>query len=84
MDIHRAVRSNFSYLPLWRSSLPQILALLGFTLSCPTEYSFAGAVARWQAAARPPLKADGIVGPATWQRMRAAINVPPFQLSSSS
>jgi hypothetical protein len=75
MNVHAAVRSNFRYLPLWKSALPQIYPTLGFTSSCPTEYGFAEAVAKWQGSAVPPLSADGILGPVTWKRMKGSLGI---------
>jgi hypothetical protein len=75
MNVHTAVRSNFEYLPLWKNALPQIYFALGFTDSCPTEYTFVDAVAKWQRSAKPPLAADGILGPLTWQRMKQSMRL---------
>jgi hypothetical protein len=77
MDVHRAVRANLAYLPLWYASMPQVLTVLGFTDSSPTEYGFADAVAKWQRSVVPALKSDGILGPMTWQRMKNVIKPPP-------
>jgi hypothetical protein len=73
IHIHRAVQSNFSYLPIWQSALNRILPMIGFTNMCPSEYQFAEAVARWQRDQKPPLQADGILGPLTWSRMQQSL-----------
>jgi len=84
MDLHRAIRSNFKYLPLWRNALPQIYSVLGFTTACPTEVGFAEAVAKWQRSAGPPLLADGILGPSTWQQMKGSLRIPEIPPSSAA
>jgi len=75
IHIHRAVRSNFSYLPTWQPALGRILPLIGFANRCPDEYEFARAIARWQGSQIPPMKVDGILGPLTWSRMKQSLQI---------
>ena len=74
-NVHRAVRSNLKYLPVWQPALRLILPLVGFTDRCPSEYEFAQAVAHWQRG-NTPLSSDGILGPKTWVRMQQRLRDP--------
>ena len=71
--LDRAVRLNRRYGEElgWRARYDAIARLLGFVDFTPDEKTFAEAVARWQRA--QGLKNDGIVGPQTWARLRAAL-----------
>ena len=78
-DVERAVRLNNQYmLPKkegWQTHFDRIAELLGFTDRSPSEWEFAEAVFRWQKVQQPPLIPDGIIGPATWTRMRRALGL---------
>src|SRR5437879_5711496 len=75
MNVHRAVQANLEFIPQWKNALPQIYPVLGFTNSCPTEYAFADAVAKWQRLSLPRLTVDGILGPVSWQRMKRDLGI---------
>ncbi|NIP56362.1 MAG: hypothetical protein GWN55_07845 [Phycisphaerae bacterium] len=84
INLGRAVRSNQSYGRKlgWDAHYDQIESLLGFTDHCPDEKIFAKAVASWQRT--QGLKADGIIGPRTWSRMRALLGLPPARVAPTS
>jgi hypothetical protein len=55
----------------WRIQDDTIARFLGFIDYSPDEKTFAEAIARWQRS--QSLKGDGILGPETWARLRAAL-----------
>jgi peptidoglycan hydrolase-like protein with peptidoglycan-binding domain len=55
----------------WQAYRHAIERLLGFGSAIPSEQAFATAVARWQTANRLP--ANGVIGPETLTRMKAAL-----------
>jgi hypothetical protein len=55
----------------WRIQDDTIARFLGFINYSPDEKTFAEAIARWQRS--QSLKGDGILGPETWARLRAAL-----------
>jgi peptidoglycan hydrolase-like protein with peptidoglycan-binding domain len=57
----------------WQDYFDRILPLLGFSSFSPDEPTFAEAVASWQAQAG--LAPDGMIGPATWARMRTVLGL---------
>lgn len=77
--VERAARLNRHYmLPQaegWRPYFDDIVRLVGFEDRSPSEWELAEAVAQWQKRQRPPLAADGIIGPKTWARMRPLLAV---------
>jgi hypothetical protein len=58
----------------WPDHFHKVCTALGFTDQYPTANEFVRAVWKWQAS-HPPLKADGILGPKTWQSMREYVLV---------
>jgi hypothetical protein len=70
-----AVRLNRQYARSlgWGDHRAAVARLVGATSAAPETASFAGAVAVWQR--RNRLAADGVIGPATWRRMRSALGV---------
>jgi len=76
-SLNYAVLSNRRYKAMlgWDKYEQDIGRLLGFPNSSPTETLFAQSVARWQAQ-NGLRKADGMVGPITWARMRIALGLP--------
>lgn len=69
IDVAKAVAANRGYAAqeLWTDRFAQIAQVLG-PEAAASEQAFAYAVASWQKG-RPPLKADGILGPNTWKRL---------------
>jgi|GEM_PF-875507 len=72
----KAIEQNRHYATSlgWQGQFDKIVALLGFSNMTPNERLFAEALARWQAS--QGLKADGVLGPKTWGRMRPALTTP--------
>jgi D-alanyl-D-alanine carboxypeptidase len=75
IDVDRATRlndRNGQWL-LWQAHMERILGILGLTPPLQGGV-FADAVARWQQShgLRP---VDGVIGPCTWSRMRAAVGL---------
>jgi hypothetical protein len=72
LDLRAAARLNARYARTlgWRRRFVGIARLLDLR-SAP----FADALARWQK--REGLAADGVLGPATWTRMKGRLDVPP-------
>ncbi len=72
----KAIEQNRHYATSlgWQGKFDKIVALLGFSNMTPNERLFAEALARWQAS--QGMKADGILGPKTWGRMRPALPTP--------
>src|SRR5262252_5309291 len=70
----RALRLNrrFSKWLRWRPFLDQIALLTGATSPSPT--AFASALQDWQK--NQGLPPDGVLGPATWEKMKPALNAP--------
>lgn len=68
--IAKAVRNNpiFARRLGWTERFQQISQKIGFTNMSPGPEAFAEGVFRWQGS-HPPLKADGMLGPKTWERM---------------
>ncbi len=68
--IAKAVRNNpiFARRLGWTDRFQQISQKIGFTNMSPGPEAFAEGVFRWQSS-HPPLKADGMLGPKTWERM---------------
>jgi peptidoglycan hydrolase-like protein with peptidoglycan-binding domain len=60
----------------WQAYSGRIARLIGLTTSAPSEQAFAVAVAHWQQR-QSGLAVDGIIGPSTWVRMRAALGPAP-------
>lgn len=58
----------------WDRYEVEIGRLLGFSNSSPTETLFAQSVIGWQAS-NGISPADGMIGPVTWERMRAALGL---------
>jgi hypothetical protein len=75
IDIAHAVLLNRDYSVRlgWQKYQDKIQDLLGFTNSSPTEQLFAEAVANWQK--KQGFKADGIIGPNTWLRMKNVLGI---------
>lgn len=77
IDISKAQRNNFIYAESlgWKFFDMEILKLLGFTQSSPSEEVFAQAVASWQSRndVVSGAAADGIIGSQTWSAMLKAI-----------
>jgi len=78
INIKKAIRSNkvFARILGWRRHFEAIVQYLRFKTFTPDERLFAFAVARWQAM-QPGLNVDGMLGPATWSRMKGAIGPVP-------
>jgi hypothetical protein len=57
----------------WRAHTRQLASALGMAMKPLDVWSFAQALARWQQ--RNGLPADGVLGPNTWVRLRAAIGI---------
>jgi hypothetical protein len=76
-SLNYAVLSNRRYKAMlgWDKYEQDIGRLLGFPSSSPNETLFAQSVALWQAQ-NGLRKADGMVGPITWARMRIALGLP--------
>ena len=72
-DMTRAVRENRRYARSlgWQAYASAIMRFLGFATSIPSESVFARAVARWQGS--QGLNPNGIIGPQTLARIRAAL-----------
>ncbi len=81
-NAHRAVVANRRYMANWRPSLGKLFQLVGFTNSCPNEYSFAEGVSKWQR--MQGLSADGIIGPITWKAMQSALQSGSYALAAGA
>jgi Putative peptidoglycan binding domain/Zinc carboxypeptidase len=57
----------------WKAHTRQLAATLGLTMKTPDVWSLAQALAHWQQ--RNGLPVDGVLGPNTWARLRAAIGI---------
>lgn len=81
IDLARAVRLNRYYARKvgWFRHRDDIDRLLGFTTGSPDARALAAAVAGWQV--QNGLGADGIIGPNTWKRMKAAMPPEPLALT---
>ncbi|MEZ5584582.1 MAG: hypothetical protein R3F37_19080 [Candidatus Competibacteraceae bacterium] len=53
----------------WVKRYSQIATVLGIAQMTPTPEGFAQALADWQAAQKPSLKPDGMLGPDTWAKL---------------
>ncbi len=69
IDLDKAIRLNKQYGQSlgWQNQFDNIVSFL----TSPDEKAFAKAIAHWQKS--KGLKADGIVGPNTWAKMRASM-----------
>ena len=78
----KAVRNNPIYARRlgWMERFQQISQKLGFTNMSPGPEAFAEGVFRWQGS-HPPLKADGILGPRTWERLEPETRFTPGSAS---
>ena len=76
-SVEVAARLNRNYMRPqalgWQAQFAAVARLVGVADRSPSEWAFAEAVARWQRGQSPPLTPDGVVGPSTWGRMRAAL-----------
>lgn len=72
IDIRRATAANRRYAARlgWAGVLDRIGTVIGVDPSGPGDVDLARAVARWQRS--KALRVDGIIGPRTWARLRAA------------
>lgn len=68
--LQKAVRNNpiFAQRVGWKDRYQQISQKIGFSNMSPGPEAFAEGVFHWQAT-NPPLKADGILGPKTWEKL---------------
>ena len=68
--LNKAVRNNPIYARRldWKDRYQQISQKIGFSNMSPGPEAFAEGVFRWQGS-HPPLKADGILGPKTWEKL---------------
>jgi len=85
MNVDKAIAGNRRYAAqgIWVDRFPQILEVLEVDRTC-AERGFARAVGAWQET-RPPLQADGILGPKTWTKFdpetrfsTVAVQPPPW------
>lgn len=53
----------------WINQYAQIATILGLDRMTPTPEGFAQSLADWQAAQKPPLTPDGMLGPKTWTKL---------------
>ena len=76
--VDRAVSLNSQYSSSlgWGEYAGRIARLLGFSGAMPAPPGFAQAVARWQQG-QTGLTVDGVIGPKTLPRMRAALGLVP-------
>ncbi|MGH8573744.1 MAG: hypothetical protein ACREX8_14395, partial [Gammaproteobacteria bacterium] len=76
MDFERTARLNRGLAATlgWQSSRDRILALLNLSAGAD-ERRFAEAVGAWQAAMRPPLPQDGILGARSWAVMATILDL---------
>jgi peptidoglycan hydrolase-like protein with peptidoglycan-binding domain len=76
-DIDKAIAANRMYSKSlgWENARYDIYQVLGFTNMSPNESLFAEAVADWQTT--NGMKADGIIGPKTWQVLQTRFTSAP-------
>jgi LAS superfamily LD-carboxypeptidase LdcB len=70
LDYQKAIRLNRHYGSNlgWQDRLHEINIIIGLASNTPVERDFVDAVSKWQKV--QGLKADGILGPNTWRRLR--------------
>src|SRR6266540_4174079 len=73
-NLGRAIGRNRTYSRSlgWGAFVDRIVSYLGYVAQTPDEIEFARAIARWQSSQGLP--ADGVLGPATWQRLAVGLD----------